>query len=330
MKISHLLPLLAIVLASCTKKDMQNKLLPEIGGKAGEVVVVIEDDAWASAIGDTIRGLFNDDVPGLPQSEPMFDVARIPSKAFTDIFMRHRNVFIVNVKANQHSHLEVRRDVWARPQMLVELTAPSIDSANIVFLENAERILGIFQFAEQERIVTNYTNFPDRTVMAKLKERVGIDMIVPKGYTFDMDTNNFIWISHETPELSQGIFIYYYDYNTELQFSRDSLIAKRDQMLKRYVAGPAKGSYMTTIPIDDVTTFRSYNIRGKYTAELRGMWSVKGDFMGGPFVSFSQVDHKRQLIVCADGYVYYPSRNKRNYMRQVEAIMQTMQFVEKQ
>jgi hypothetical protein len=73
--------------------------------------------------------------------------------------------------------------------------------------------------------------------------------------------------------------------------------------------------------------FRSYMLSKKYTAELRGLWRVEGDFMGGPFVSISQIDEQRNRIVTVEGYVYAPKYNKREYIRQLEAILYTIKFL---
>ena len=50
--------------------------------------------------------------------------------------------------------------------------------------------------------------------------------------------------------------------------------------------------------------------------------------MGGPFVSITKYDEKHGRIVTVDGYVYAGKKDKRNYMRQVEAIMSTLSFIE--
>ena len=50
--------------------------------------------------------------------------------------------------------------------------------------------------------------------------------------------------------------------------------------------------------------------------------------MGGPFVSLTQYDEQRGRIVTVDGYVYAGKKDKRNYMRQIEAIISTMKFAE--
>ena len=316
----------AAVLTACTGK-VREKMLPQISGAAGEVVVVIEDDVW-KATADTILNILAEDVPGLPQSEPLFDVVRIPNSAFSEIFQRHRNIISCRIASDSTANIKVAHDLWATPQTVIQIVAPSAQAFEQLFSDNREKIVGLLLKAEQDRIIKNYSTFPERQVMNKLAKATGVTMTIPKGYTFDMDTNNFVWISHETPEISQGLFVYYYDYTDSLMLTRDSLIAMRNRMCKAYVGGPSDGSYMTTVGFEDVTTFRSFNLRGRYTAELRGLWETRGDFMGGPFVSITQYDEKHGRIVTVDGYVYAGKKDKRNYMRQVEAIMSTMEFVE--
>ena len=321
-----------MIFAGCN--NVRDKMLPQISGQAGEVVIVIEDQIWKSTT-DTIINILKADVPGLPQSEPMFDVVRIPNSAFTEIFQRHRNIISCRIAADSAASIKVASDIWATPQTVIQIVAPSAQAFEQLFSDNREKIVGLLLKAEQDRIIKNYSTFPERQVMDKLAKATGVTMTIPKGYTFDMDTTcilngdtcHFVWISHETPEISQGLFVYYYDYTDSLMLTRDRLMAMRDLMCKRFVGGPSDGSYMTTVAFEDVTTFRSFNRRGQYTAELRGLWETHGDFMGGPFVSLTQYDAKCGRIVTVDGYVYAGKKDKRNYMRQVEGIMSTMQFV---
>lgn len=324
-RLTILAALATMIFAGCN--NVREKVLPQISGKAGEVVIVIEDQVWKSTT-DTIINILKADVPGLNQSEPMFDVVRIPNSAFTEIFQRHRNIISCRIASDSTASIKVAHDLWSTPQTVIQIVAPSAQSLEQLFSDNREKIVGLLLKAEQDRIIKNYSTFPERQVMNKLAKATGVTMTIPKGYTFDMDTNNFVWISHETPEISQGLFVYYYDYTDSLMLTRDSLIAMRNRMCKAYVGGPSDGSYMTTVGFEDVTTFRSFNLRGRYTAELRGLWETRGDFMGGPFVSITQYDEKHGRIVTVDGYVYAGKKDKRNYMRQVEAIMSTMEFVE--
>jgi hypothetical protein len=57
---------------------------------------------------------------------------------------------------------------------------------------------------------------------------------------------------------------------------------------------------------------RTFTWNGNYVREMRGLWEVKVDFMGGPFISWTMVDEKRNRIVTAFGFVYAPKIGKRN------------------
>ena len=239
----------------------------------------------------------------------------------------HRNILYTRISPTvEKPQISVEQDKWARPQTIINIFAPDNNSFAAFFNEHKNEVLGLFLKAERERLMSNYKNYPEPEVINKLEKRAGVKLTIPKGYTYDLDTNNFVWISHETAEISQGIFVYYYEYKDTSQFSKLSLINKRNEMLQKYVAGPRDGSYMTT-ELQLLPDYRTYELDGKYTAELRGLWKVEGDYMGGPFVSISRIDKYRNRIVTVEGYVYAPKYDKRNYMRQLEAIIYSLEIL---
>jgi len=80
-----------ITFASC-KDSKESKLLPNVTGKSGEVVLVIDPEHWNSDIGTAFTNTMNKAYPALPQPETMFDLVHIPYDAFTNIFKTHRNL----------------------------------------------------------------------------------------------------------------------------------------------------------------------------------------------------------------------------------------------
>jgi len=73
--------------------------------------------------------------------------------------------------------------------------------------------------------------------------------------------------------------------------------------------------------------YREFLRNNQYYTELKGLWRLEGDFMGGPFISLSTVDTIRNRVVTVEGYVYAPKNDKRNFLRQTEAILYTLEFV---
>ena len=92
------------------------------------------------------------------------------------------------------------------------------------------------------------------------------------------------------------------------------------------------GSYMITSDAFK-PGYQLFRLEGRLWCELRGFWDVEGDFMGGPFVSYTTVDTETNRIFTLDGYVYAPDLNKprkRNYIRGIEHLLYTIHFPEQQ
>ena len=100
----------------------------------------------------------------------------------------------------------------------------------------------------------------------------------------------------------------------------EKLIQKRNEVVKENVPATSEGSYMITNPTI-IPGFREVTYNGIKRAEVRSLWDTYGDFMGGPFVSQAFRSKDGENIIVAEGFVYAPKYNKRNYLRQVESII---------
>jgi len=76
--------------------------------------------------------------------------------------------------------------------------------------------------------------------------------------------------------------------------------------------------------------YREVSFNDKYAIEARSLWRVQGDFMGGPFVTYTFVDEKTNRLFMIDGWVFAPKYDKRDYMRQVEGIIWSLRFPKKE
>ncbi|MGE4289493.1 MAG: DUF4837 family protein [Salinivirgaceae bacterium] len=317
---------LLISLGGCKESRVKESLLPSSSGNPGEVVLIMEKTAWEGSAGESFRNLLQEETPGLPQREPLFNLVNIPAKAFTDLFKIHRNLIVASIDPSiEEAGINVDYNRWSKPQLIITMKAPNRESFLELYDENNQKILGLLLKAERDRLMNNYKTYSEHALINKLEKRAGLHLDIPKGYYYAMDTNNFIWLAHETSETSQGLFIYYYEYVDAETFSLDALINKRNEMLKKYVGGENPGSYMST-ELQVLPNFRSFKLNGTYTAELRGLWKVEGDFMGGPFISISQLDESKNRVVTVEGFVYAPKYNKRNYVRQLEAILYSLKL----
>jgi hypothetical protein len=64
-----------------------------------------------------------------------------------------------------------------------------------------------------------------------------------------------------------------------------------------------------------------------FRAELRGLWEMTTDMMGGPFVSQAFVNPYTNKVVVVDVFIYAPESNKRNLIRTLEASFYTIRIL---
>lgn len=88
------------------------------------------------------------------------------------------------------------------------------------------------------------------------------------------------------------------------------------------IRGAHENQYMST----DHRAVMSRNMEfdGRFVQEVRGLWQMENDMMGGPFVSYAQVDTVNNRVIVTEGFVYAPEKNKREFIREMEAAVQTL------
>jgi hypothetical protein len=74
--------------------------------------------------------------------------------------------------------------------------------------------------------------------------------------------------------------------------------------------------------------YLSYTVLDKrYAYETKGTWEMENDFMSGPFINYSIVDKPNKRILVVEGFCYAPSKEKRDLMFELEAIIKTIKFI---
>ncbi|MBQ0127504.1 MAG: DUF4837 family protein [Bacteroidales bacterium] len=321
----RIVTLLAIVLAAVSCKGTK-ALLPNVSGKAGEVIVVVEKADWEGSLGDEVRSLLASDCPFLPQKEPLYTLVNVIPTGFTDLFKVHRNIVKIDI-APQAASFGVKyfKDVWASPQCVIQICAADSGSAIEMLRENGRQIISTIEQAERDRIIHNSILYEERSIAPQVSEVFGGSPHFPSGYKLRKKTDDFIWIADEKQYTNQGILIYKYPATGQNDLSVDNIIAHRNEILKDNVPGMFDNTYMTTGTFYAPSVeYIKYN--GRDFAQTRGLWEVENDFMGGPFVSHSFYSQDGKDIIVLDAFVYAPRYDKRHYLRQVESIIYSLEW----
>ncbi len=304
----------------------------------GEMVVVLPQKYWDSAIVEAIRSITDRPYELLPQAESSVDVALLDPSEFDRFWKPHRNVLVVDLADRvdtQEPSLKVYRNKYASDQIYAEAKGKTADEVAEVIRNQGEQLVRAIQTAELKRVADLVRSNINEALRAEVAENWKLHIDFPRDARKVTENENFLWVQREITrmkggnnhDIKQGFFVYTYPYESDSVFSFQWQIQKRNDMLYRYVHGQPEGSFMTT-EMELIPSYEEVNFDGRFTSEIRGLWKMEKDFMGGPFVMMTFFDEANQRIVTLEGYAYAPYFNKREYIREAEAILKTVKIAD--
>jgi hypothetical protein len=293
-------------------------------GNNSEILVYIDNKLWESPVGDSIRSIFMKVQDGLNQPEPMFTLLQLDK--LDDLFKKHRNILriIVNDTVKQ-PRLQYSDNVFAKPQSYVEAMAPDAHQLTELLKKGEKSLIDKFRQTDFLRIQRAYKMQENVPLQNQIRKDFGLSMVIPKSLYLAKSSPGFVWLRLETNRHSQGLMISRQDYLGENMLNPQFLLDWKNSITQLNIPGEVEGSYMITDtlthPIVGTTTMNFGN-----ATEIRGLWITMGDFMGGPYVSVFFTDPDKRYLYGLDGYVFYPSRDKRDLLLQLEAIIHSVEF----
>ena len=315
-----------MALASCGNRS--EVLLPNVSGKAGEVIVVMNKPDWEGALGNATRELLAADCPWLPVREPLYSLVNIAPADLSNLFKVHRNIVFFDIDPQvAESGVKYLKDRWAKPQCLVSVAAPTSEEAIHFLATDGGKISAYIEQAERDRVISNTLHYEEKPLYGKVSEVFGGSPHFPTGYSLKKRTSDFVWVADEKQYTNQAVLIYKYPAEED-PFTIEKIIAHRNAILKANVPGMFDNTWMTTG--DYPAPYIEYlKYRGRSFAQVRGWWEVENDYMAGPFVSHSFYSPDGKEVVVAEAFLYAPKYDKRQYLRQVESILYSWEWVKK-
>jgi hypothetical protein len=319
-----------LMLVSCDTVNQQGgaagRIMPNITGGAGEVLVVMDQFNWENSAGKVLEDILKEEIPGMPQSEPLFDVLQITAASFEGIYQFHRSIVLTNIESSLEPRVRFRENIWAKPQIMVQLEAPTGAALKELISENEEQIRAFLVQYDRNRLIKNYRDSKDPAIQKEIALHHHVKLAIPRGYNMDFSKEEYTSVSIEAPDLSQVVQVFDFPAEGPQDLNTANIIAKRNEFTKSYVLGPREGSYMTISKLYQPIAY-DMTINNVKVIELRGLWDLENGFMGGPFISHSIYDAKRNRIITVDGYVYHPNQKKRIKLKQLEAIVYSMELI---
>jgi hypothetical protein len=320
--------ILAICLAFISCND-QVIVVQDSAGRLNDILVVIENNDWDGALGDTIRKEFARPLDGIVREEPIFTLNHVKPTAFKGMLKKSRNYLYL--KKSDSSGVSVKKDVYANPQMGIVVRGKNKKEISQVISENADKMIALFNQGEVER--KQYLMDKVALNTDRLTERFGFEIIVPRAYHFatyngEMD-NDFFWLRRNITEGTMDLMIYEVDRNRIKRSDSTvmDIVKVRDSIgaIKILTDGgpfqtePAFSPFLNESQID-----------GNFAFETKGTWEVKNMFMAGPFVNYAIYNKEKDNWLVIEGYVSAPSSKQRNYLFEIESILKSVRFVDKE
>lgn len=325
MRIFTLLSLSITTLLACTSCDGNTFL--SASSAANEVLVVMEKEGWEANSGRALFDVLNSPAKGLPQIEPNFRILQVTPENFTSTFKMARNIVIPEI-SNIYSEPKISSEIdkYAYGQIIMNVRAPDTLSFIDFLSNNREMIVEYILKKELER-TSKWLIKDSGTPQTRIQQLFGINIYYPKGLPNISEHPDFYWATNNAPRGRRDIVIYQFPYTSESVFEKDSLIAMRNRVLGEYITG-SFDSHMTTAVGSYDPDYRIMEENGIFRAELRGLWEMTSDMMGGPFVSQAFVNEKTNMVVVVDVFVFAPEKDKRNLIRGMEASLYTISIPE--
>lgn len=306
------------------RKNITSILTPISSGNPYEIMIVAEDSVYDGYVGKSILAVLETPMKGLPRDEAFFKVSHITPAHYDRITNLFRNIIriVVNPKEYTMAKFKLERDVFSSPQTILTIQGPDVVAVSTYITENTKFLLNFFTDEEINREATYLQDEHNVKFEKAVKEMFGCEFFIPIELNKMKKGDNFIWASNDAVSGLQNIVIYSYPYVSKHVFDRGVYIALRDSFMRENIPGEKPGMYMQTYKPSVI--LKDINVRGHYAQEARGLWDMKNDMMGGPFVAHSIVDTIRGMIVVAEGFVYAPEKNKRGMVRKLEAALYTL------
>ncbi len=314
-----------LLLAACSSNKKIAKSNHVTTDSAPYELLLIADKDWLkTADGTVVMEILNSDIPGLPQRESNFRIISINPTAFGKTFQGFANIIQMDINSKYpETSFKVAHDIYAHPQTIIYLNAPDGKSMAEMVIKRQYQIIDMFNNAELKRERASLRKTYSDKVKREVEKMFNCTIYAPKDINAVKKGKNFLWSSTNQIDNRLNICVYSYPYTPE-DYSEQRFIAIRDSFMRENIKGNSTNQYMKTNA--EYVYIRTKTFEGRTVIEARGLWEMENDMMGGPFVSYSQVDSVNNRVIVAEGFVYAPEKRKRLFIRQLEAAVQTLQF----
>lgn len=300
--------LIFLLLTSCGLTG-KNRKKPASTGQPYEIVLEGDTDSIVTRI-------LTEDVPALPQPEPLCKLIQVKKGKTKGSYLLVRTRIIVNITDKDFA-VKLNHDENAAPQNIIRINARSVQQLRERL--NGEKLRQLVDEAELKHLAEMISNNPskqNKEMQEEVKKTFGLDMKIPVSMNASKKAKDFIWISNNASTGMQNLLVMKVK-SEERRMKNSNAFhvndkAQIDSILRTNMPGETDSMYMVIPHLSE-----------------RGLWEMKGDAMGGPYVMHRI--HRQTSKAAKPGYslyiigfVYAPEMKKKILIKQLEAAISTI------
>lgn len=322
-------------------------------GGSLEIIAVMDSTRWNGELGKALRGVYMEAAPGLPRGEARFKLLSVSPDNFKRFLKRHHSLVFLTllndnsqggklmksfftkqsldeIKKDGEKFMLGRKDEFAKDQKILYLFGETEAELIKKLKENKTRLQDYFYASERERTIARLMgsgSFKNEPLSKEVKKETGLSLSIPDGYAIAKTDSNFLWLRHYGKPYDRNIWVSYGKYTSEEMFSDELFLRWRNHFGYKCMNDTTlELSYMTSQ--DDVipTESRQTTIAGKFAKEYKGLWKLKNNTRGGPFVGYAFVDEKTNRFYYIEAFLYGPNEKHKNVMFELESILHTLEY----
>ncbi|CAN5518105.1 DUF4837 family protein [soil metagenome] len=332
--------------------------MPNATGSESDIIVLADTTLFAGPAGDGVRETIGAPIITLPAPESAFRMRNqsIHPNLIREL-RRQRHLMFMATLDEQSDYGDfvrarigeeareairqggngvfIREDLWARGQVVIYATgatpediARSLEARRDTLVQvlnrNARRAVtaSIFDRGRQELVEDTLMNRHDFAV------NVQVDFAFAQDTTFRTREGRpagFVRMRRLLSDTWRDFFVYYEDgVIPGLRPDSAETVDRINELMETYVVGSRDDSFVQINPRRPMTT-RRVDLAGRQALEIRGLWTMTNDFMGGPYLVYAFYDEAQNRSYIFYGMVFAPRPrySKRDFLRQVEVIAHT-------
>lgn len=316
-----------LLLVACGVREEKGQQKPSSRGLPYELVLIVPQPIYKSALKDTLEAVLKGSTPVLPQHEPLFRLDVVYADGNLTPWRTFRNRLVVAVDRNaKEPTMGVAKNPVAYAQIEVKVTARNAHELAEYIGKNRQRLTDIFIDHELDREAASLRRKFSKMTADSLQAVSGHTVCVPTGFRASKTGKDFLWTGTNLNDKDQNFVYYSFPWDGGA-LTPEQFVQKRDSAMKANIPGAQPNQWMQTAREQEkpLILARTRMINNKVVQEIHGLWEMHNGALGGAFVSLERVDSAARKVMITEGFIYSPHSPKRNLMRQMEAALRTFE-----